>query len=144
MEYDPLVRVAFCPLLFAANGGQFTPLGLPIFDPREYVSEEDPERGLGGDEVYYSPRGKCDEPWDCGTCPLMRQWIEGKLSEGWDVNWECIGCVKASQRLDKDADLERQLPGFFQGTDHPSLTGCSSCGCRSSFLQLVLRRPRST
>lgn len=156
MEYDPLARVAFCPLLFAANGGRFGTLGLPIFNPREYVPDESLEMGLGGDEFGSTPRGRCDEPWDCGVCPYMRQWIEGKQHEGWEIGWECTRCLRDSARLERrNPNVERQLAGFYQSgrqprspndpyydRDRPPLAGCTACGEESSFLQLVLRRAR--
>lgn len=155
MEHDPLVKVAFCPILFGANGGQFTTLGLPIFDPREYVTEEE-DMGLGGDDGS-TPGGNCDEPWDCGVCMYMRQWIEGIQREGWSVGWECLRCVTDSWKYERrNKEVERMLPGFFQSGRHPDrssedpkydrdrppLSGCTSCGTETSFLQLILRRAR--
>lgn len=121
------VRVAFCPILFEANGGQLTSGGLPVLD---------------GAAV----RGRCDTAYDCGQCGLLH----AKLPQSHDtqVGWECIPCLTQTK------DVPRLLPGFYQSgrdpttieghpdfdPDRPTLPGCTRCGAQSSFLQLVIRR----
>lgn len=123
MEYP--VQVAFCPLLFAHNGGQFSENGKPIFS---------------GEDI----RGSCDEGYDCGDCLIMQAWLDQLQTEGWKYGWECLMCLSTTK------DTPRQLPGHFQegrseiqeGEDRPSVPGCTGCGWESSFLQLVLRRTK--
>lgn len=126
------IRVAFCQIFFGANGGQFTELGNPIF----YSTDEMDD---GGAPV----RGKCDRPYDCGTCPYMGQWVEGLQAQGWIIGWECYHCLKLTK------ETPRLLPGFYQTgripnptlDDQPELLeGCTRCGWETSFLQLVLRK----
>jgi hypothetical protein len=144
---DHPVRVAFCPILFGSNGGRFSEKGLPIF-------EEKDEDGL-------SPRGKCDAPHDCGSCGLLTAWVNGFVAAGWTIGWECDRCIKATDREDYEAHMQRLLPGYYQSgrdtndvnpfpdipnydnsdPDRPGLLGCTRCGWQSSFLQLVMRRP---
>lgn len=128
------VRVAFCPLLFARNGGAFDSRGLPIFN--------DPDAEDG-----FPARGKCDRAYDCGLCPLLGEWVEARQSEGWSVGWECSDCLQFSYLFERNNhEVERLLPGFYQaGRKHDPetpLEGCTSCMKETSFLQLVLRRAR--
>lgn len=128
------VRVAFCQFLFARNGGTFDSRGLPIFN--------DPDAEDG-----FPARGKCDRAYDCGYCPLLREWVEARQVEGFDVGWECDECLKISYTCERNnPEVERVLPGFYQSgrRDDPETTleGCTSCRKESSFLQLILRRPR--
>ena len=131
------VRLAFCPILFGKNGGQFDDKGLPVFATRQ-------------DKAV---RGRCDEAFDCGTCPFLSEWVAVQVNNGWSVGWECQGCLKGSKKLDEVAGIKRILPGYYQAgrkpyppdhqdhdTDRPALEGCTVCGYESSFLQLVLRR----
>jgi hypothetical protein len=136
---DHPVRVAFCRIFFGANGGQFDALGRPIF----HNVEED----------GFPIRGKCDKPFDCGTCSYLGQWILVLNGQGWQVGWECNKCLRDTEKQDK-AELQRSLPGFYQSGRHSSLTpkdadydsdqppldGCTRCGWETSFLQLVLRK----
>jgi hypothetical protein len=145
---DP-VRLAFCPILFGANGGQFDARGKPLF-----------EEGV---------RGTCDMPFDCGQCPHMSRWLQVCVDQGWVVGWECQACLKNEEpQLGEDGNWEafreerrrlresRKIPGFYQSgrdptlspddpaydKDRPGLAGCTSCGFQSSLLQLVLRKPK--
>lgn len=127
------VRMAFCPILFAANGGTFDEKGLPIFnqqDKRTWVA------------------GKCSKPHDCGECSLLHEWVNGLMAQGWTVGWECIHCLKET----KAEGDKRILPGFYQASrfrgapenyveaePKKAIAGCTRCGWGSSFLQLVLR-----
>lgn len=121
MEYP--VQVAFCPLLFAHNGGQFQENGKPKFM---------------GEDI----RGSCDDPHDCGNCMIMQSWLVQLKAEGWVIGWECLKCLSETK------EIPRKLPGFFQegrlevleGDEKPAVPGCTSCGWESFFLQLVLRR----
>jgi hypothetical protein len=110
------VKVAFCPIYFGSNGGQFTPLGKPIFD------QADPSDG--GIPI----RGLCDRPYDCGTCPHMHQWVQIQQANGWTVGWECFGCLKPKEK-------DRVLPGFYHSGN------CTKCNSEGIVLQLVLRKP---
>lgn len=135
---DP-ARVAFCPILFAKNGGQFDNLGRP-FTPTSV------ERA----------RGKCDVAHDCGVCPLLGEWVNARIAEGWTVGWECVECLKRDVPVGKTADPNvRIVPGFFQSSRNRwmpdeweevepkvPLEGCTNCGWGSMLLQLVLRRER--
>lgn len=131
------VRVAFCKILFAKNGGTFTQTGLPIM-----------QKGV---------RGKCNRAFDCGSCPHMQEWITAQVQkEGWDWGWECGKCLRETRATDEAQNIERAVQGFFQSgrrkdltpddpdydSDLPGLEGCTRCGWESSFLQLVLRRQR--
>jgi hypothetical protein len=141
------VRVAFCKILFAENGGRFTENGLP-------VSDED-------------IRGLCDIAWDCASCTYLNTWVELLNAEGWESGWECALCLQRTRKADASLGVERVLPGFYSAgksaiispddsdfdPDLPSLAGCTHicppdaehsesyvCGWQSSFLQLILRR----
>ena len=121
-------RTAFCPVLFGANGGRFDENGLPIFQrKRELVV-----------------RGRCSDAYDCGTCPHLTAWLGYQTGAGWQVSWECVECIKQTDRPDEEIGLERRTPGFYQeGTNETAskgLPGCMRCGWESLFLQLVLRR----
>jgi hypothetical protein len=144
---DHPIRVAFCPILFAVNGGRFTDKGLPIFQEK--------------DEDGYSPRGKCDRAFDCGVCPHLTAWVNQFAVAGWSVGWECNACLKNTAKSDAEERLDRLLPGYYQSgrdpddenpfpempgfdnkdADRPPLHGCTRCGWQSSFLQLIMRRP---
>lgn len=131
------VRVAFCKILFGAMGGRFTLTGLPDFSDKEHV-----------------PLGNCDRAYDCGVCQLLQNWLAYLASQGWTWGWECDACLKATERSDRDAGLQRQVQGYYQAgrkrdlspddpnydPDQPALEGCTRCGWESSFLQLVIRR----
>jgi hypothetical protein len=117
-------RSAFCLLLFGSNGGQFDELGRPIF------------RGQ---------LGTCGRAFDCGTCPLMREWMLKLAQDGWEWGWECDQCLKNTFDTDHAREVERILPGYYQSSqpddeDHPPIEGCTRCGWQTSFLQLILRR----
>ena len=131
---------SFLAILFGANGGQFTPdTHLPI------MHQEVGDFGI---------RARCSRPWDCGTCSLMRKWIEARQAQGWFSGWECSDCLKRTAKFDLgDGGGGRELPGFYQAgrrayppddlnydADRPGLLGCTRCGFETSFLQLVLRR----
>lgn len=131
---DRPVKVAFCKLLYAANGGEFNKLGLPI-------------------KGKVRVRGRCDAAYDCVSCPLMMEWLALTQSQGWRSGWECLKCL--SDTRDEDLAIGvRELPGFFSAgrspdlspededfdPDRPILWGCTRCGWESSFLQLVLRK----
>ncbi len=124
-------RVAFCPLLFAENGGEFTENNKPIFkmDARTYV------------------RGKCDEAYDCGECNILIRWCEKRAAEGYHIGWECVHCLKETKAV------LRWLPGFYESSRYRGLPedwvlveperrldGCTRCGFGTPLLQLVLRR----
>jgi hypothetical protein len=143
------VKTAPCPLLFAANGGRFNQLGLPVFNTTA-LDPNDPEDA-------YVAATNCDRAYDCGVCPLLIQWIDARIAEGWNIGWECTKCLNDSFTFERDnPDVERKLAGYYQAgrdpmltpddedydPDRPPLTGCTSCGWGSSFLQLVLRRQR--
>lgn len=133
---DQPVRAAFCPLYFAANGGTFTPAGLPILD------NENPVRGL------------CDIAFDCGVCGHLHAWL-ARIEKDWSPGWECDACVKVTYRTDpkgrvltgfyqsgrdQEDDPHEHLPGFDNSDpDNPPLAGCTRCGWQTSLLQLVLR-----
>lgn len=144
------LKTAACPLLFAASGGRFTPLGLPVVGGVVVLDTEDvdPDHNRAASIL-------CDEAYDCGTCPLLRQWVATEAQQGWSIGWECSNCLKETFRRERDDPaLERKLPGFYQAgrdvapdhedydPDNPPLAGCTRCGWGSSFLQLVLRRQR--
>lgn len=132
------VRVAFCPIYFGSNGGQFDSLGKPIFSKR--------------DEDGFPARGKCDRPFDCGTCPYLGQWVLNLQAQDWEIGWECEKCLKDTKKEDTDKNI-RFLPGFYQAgrskdlkpedsdydPDRPPLEGCTRCGWETSFLQLIIR-----
>jgi hypothetical protein len=132
------VQVAFCPLLFAYNGGQFTKLGKPIFV---------------GEDI----RGTCDKAFDCDDCRVMEAWLATLKAQDWVHGWECLACLRETK------EQSRSLPGYYQSgrseklcvpeidpidkqyvenpdEDKPTVQGCTRCGWQSSFLQLVLRR----
>lgn len=137
------IRVAFCPVYYGANGGAFDDRGRPTWKTED--AEDD----------GYPIRGKCDRPFDCGTCPYLHQYVVSLEKQGWTISWECVHCLKETKRLDDEAHQERSLPGFYQSgrpqvpedhpdydSDQPPLGGCVRCGWASSFLQLVLRRAK--
>lgn len=135
------VQVAFCLIYFGANGGTFDELGRPIFKER--------------DEDGFPVRGKCDRPFDCGTCHHLGKWVLELQSQGWDIGWECYQCLKDTKKTDTEEN-QRFLPGHYQAgrkqdlkeedqdydPDQPPLEGCTRCGWSTSFLQLVLRRKK--
>jgi len=107
------VKIAFCPIYFEANGGQYTDKGTPIF-----------KEGL---------RGVCSDAFDCRDCPLMIRW--SKLRElHYRIGWECDKCLKDTFREDKKHKITRWLPAFY----HSGI--CTQCGYQRTFLQLILRR----
>jgi hypothetical protein len=117
------IKTAFCPLYFSAHGGRFTEKGVPIFD------ENIP--------------GLCDRAFDCGTCSLMTKMVSEVV--GWQLGWECDKCLKETFQEDKDGEVKRWLPGFFQSSEPDSKEysgGCTRCGWHTSFLQIILRRHR--
>ena len=135
------VRVAFCPIYYGANGGLFDERGVPMEDP-------------DAEETVHT-RGKCDRPFDCGTCPYLHQWVGKLASQGMGIAWECIACLKQTKKMDKESGVIRFIPGYFQAgrppvpeghpdydKDNPPLAGCTRCGWESSFLQLIIRRRR--
>lgn len=131
------VRVAFCPLLFARNGGTFDSRGLPIFNDPEETKEDS----------VFPARGKCDQACDCGLCPLLQVWVEARQVEGFNVGWECSECLQVSWEYERrNPEVQRVLPGYYQSgrknDPEAALDGCTSCGKETSFLQLVLRRAR--
>jgi hypothetical protein len=143
------VKTAPCPLFFAANGGRFNQLGMPVFRSDTF-DQNDP------DDAFVAATN-CDRAYDCGACPLLIQWIEHEVAQGWTVGWECTKCLNDSLLYERDnPDVQRRLAGFYQSgrrpeltpddedfdPDRPHLAGCTSCGWQSSFLQLVLRRQR--
>jgi hypothetical protein len=87
-DFDIPVKVAFCRLLHAANGGRFTETGLPIL-----------EEGI---------RGTCDEPYDCAACQHMQEWLRSLSSQGYSLTWECQTCLRNT------APIWRYLPGHYQ------------------------------
>lgn len=132
------VRAAFCNLLWAYNGGQFGPTGLPLF------TEVDEDGNI--------PLGTCDRAYDCSVCPLLHQWVERLVAQGWSASWECSYCLKGVKS--EVAAGRLAITGYYQAgrepvppehedhdQDQPALTGCTRCGWQTSFLQLVLRRP---
>ena len=121
------VKTAYCPLLFQRNGGKFGPRNEPIFEPNE---DEDS-----------SPMGTCSRAFDCGTCTLMTEWLNGAMT-GWTIGWECDKCLKETFELDKDSGVDRWLPGFYHSSPDENAYegGCTRCGWQTLFLNLVLRR----
>lgn len=133
------VRVAFCKILFWKNGGQFTATGLPDLSDRKRLV-----------------KGRCDKAWDCGQCTFLQEWLQLLQSQGWVWGWECDACLKATEKSDIEQNIQRLVQGFYQSgrkfttppddpnfdPDRPGLEGCTRCGWESSFLQLVIRRPR--
>lgn len=106
-------KVAFCPILFGANGGRFDSTGKPIVDG--------------------TVAGLCDSPFDCGTCPHLQAWVSKQA--GKRTRWECYQCVT------KDKTKEgRELPGFYQSAPSQGIRGCAGCGRESSLLQLVFEK----
>ena len=86
------------------------------------------------DDDEFPIRGKCDTPFDCGTCLLLQQWVQGLIGQGWEVTWECHDCLRGIKAASEAEGVEVSLPGYYQ-------TGsCSGCGYETSFLQLLLRR----
>ena len=157
------IKVAACPLLFRANGGQFTENGLPIIGGRiVHLQDEQIELDENDNPLYPEERQLfapflCDKAFDCGTCPLLHQWVAGEQASGWVVGWECWICLKDSWAYERgDPKVERNIAGFYQAgrppdlipddedydPDNPPLRGCTSCGKGRSILQLVLRRAR--
>lgn len=138
------VRVAWCPLLFARYGGAFTKSGVPIFagEKLDLDQRDGPSDGM-------PIRGKCDRGYDCGHCYVLHEWLESLVKDGWWFGWECDACLRRSEWSDKETMI-RSLPGIYQsGVQYedddryePPLDGCTNCGWQSSFLQLVLRRPK--
>lgn len=126
---DTPVRTAFCPLLFAHNGGQFID-GKPVRNGQVQILS------------------KCDAPYDCGECTLMTTWLVEQVQLGHVVGWECVRC------LEETSGISRWLPGFFQSSKYREvlgggqeliepdrlLEGCTRCDAPSIALQLVLRR----
>lgn len=94
------VKVAWCNLLFKSNGGQLNEKGAPVFR---------------SSESFHSPRGACSKAFDCGACDIMIQYLEECVSQGWDVGWECIDCLKP----DTPSGIERVLPGYYQSGRDP-------------------------
>lgn len=133
-EYDSPVRVAFCKILFAKNGGRFTDTGLPITNE--------------------GARGQCDRAYDCISCVYLEEWVQLLANDGWEIGWECDACLKNTDEHDDMTGVERRVQGFYQAgrppedppssedydPDRPALSGCTRCGWGTSFLQLVLRR----
>src|ERR1035437_8757838 len=78
---------AFCLVFFGANGGSFTPTGLPI--------------------IQEGVRGHCPEPFDCGQCSLLQGWIAERVRPNWNVSWECWECLDGKEQ-------GRLLPGYYQ------------------------------
>lgn len=140
------VRVAFCKLLFASKGGTFDEKGMPKFGELQ---------GRMLDRTVHV-RGRCDRAYDCGECPILHDWLKQLVVQGWNFGWECVTCLKNSQKPDEEHGIERRVQGFYQSgrrsdlpvvdpdydPDNPGLEGCTSCGHETSFLQLVLRRTR--
>jgi len=130
------VRAAFCKILFWKMGGTFGPTGLPIL-----------QEGV---------RGKCNRAFDCGSCSHMQDWLTLLYQQGWSWGWECDRCLRETLSEDEAQNIERRVQGFYQAgrssqrmeddpdfdPDRPGLEGCTRCGWESSFLQLVLRRPK--
>lgn len=144
------VKAAPCPLLFAANGGRFSRMGLPILGSTEL--SKDALDAISSKERPPAATAAllCDKAFDCGTCPLLHEWVAHEASQGWTASWECNGCVSH-----KEPSVHRRFAGFYQSgrggypeddyrhdPDNPPLDGCMACGCASSLLQLVLRKPR--
>jgi hypothetical protein len=130
MEDRP--SIAFCKILFGHNGGTFTAKGLPRF---------------GIDDV----RGNCDRGFDCGECSLLHEWLKVMYAQGWAWSWECDRCLRETEKANDVGEDRRFAQGFYQsgGTTQgpseisaPTLPGCTRCGWESSFLQLVLRKPK--
>lgn len=144
------VKVAFCPILYAANGGKF-------------VNGREPLHGNAVPDFKAQVRSLCDRAFDCGQCSYLHQEIARDVYKHLFKSWECAKCIKETKhRQVFDATTrqwnwvgipgERFLPGFFQAgrkkvppdhpdydPDQPALEGCQRCGHESSFLQLVLR-----
>lgn len=130
------VRVAFCKILFWKYGGQFSSTGIP--DLRAQV------------------RGKCTRAYDCGQCSFLQEWLLHLQQQGWGWGWECDRCLRETEDLDRISNIERHVQGFYQAgrkwdrtpddpdydPDRPGLEGCTRCTWESSFLQLVIRRPK--
>jgi hypothetical protein len=145
------VRVAWCKILFGANGGRFTGWGMPIF-ANEIMDVTD-----DGYVQQMPVRGKCDRAFDCIECWALNDWLKILINDGWEHGWECDKCLRETQKPDRQNNIQRQVQGIYQagrkkGTppedkwnfddDFPLLEGCTRCGWQSSFLQLVLRKPR--
>jgi hypothetical protein len=160
---DHPTKTAACPLYFRSNGGQFTPLGLPIVGGRALLREnEQVEVDAEGNPLYIEEHRVfqellCGQAFDCLSCDLLQQWIAGEVDKGWTPSWECFICLDESWRYEKDNPrVERNIAGFYHAGRDPSLApgdedydpdkrllpGCMSCGRGSSLLQLVLRRAR--
>lgn len=151
MEH-PTSKVAACPIYFGANGGRFSELGRAILESKD-------------------DRLLCGVAFDCGHCSYLAQWVEVQRANGYSVSWECDHCLRVTLKRDRRDNIERVLPGFYQagrsnldplGKDYdpdlPGLRGCTrildeddeetgqkagqECGWETSFLQLVLRRPK--
>jgi hypothetical protein len=161
------VKVAYCPLFFKSNGGQFNHLGMPIFGGRVYNYEDgneshDEELDEEGNVIQFRDpfvvASNCDRPFDCGQCELLKRWIEDRMCGGWEATWECDDCLHVwFLKYKEDPTIEWQVAGFYQSGMHPEVspddwlnydpdvpgcTGCFACGRNGTLLQLILRRPR--
>lgn len=136
-------KAAPCPLLFKKNGGEIDERGRPVFKIDK--------------KGNYPLRSLCSQAFDCGTCPLLKEYVEEETAKGYAVGWECNDCLHESFMYERrNPEVDRVLPGFFQAgsdpdlpedhkyfdPDRPPLKGCTSCGKGTSFLQLVLRKAR--
>jgi hypothetical protein len=142
MEDRP-VRVAFCKILFWKYGGSFDPSGLP-------------RKQWTGDQRRQFVRGKCSSPYDCGQCSFLQEWLTHLQQQGWGWGWECDKCLRETEDIDRSNNTDRHVQGFYQAgrkgdrtpddpdydPDRPGLEGCTRCAWESSFLQLVIRRPK--
>ena len=119
-------RVAWCNLLWTANGGKVEDNGLPILSP--YMD---------------SARGYCDRAVDCNECLLLQKFCDEQRSLGRNILWECATCAFTPA----PGEL-RAVPGYYTSllwaTNDERNTEkldpiCLRCGRESAFLQLVLR-----
>lgn len=126
---------AFCILLFGKNGGRFTDTGMPIFEKEA--------------------KGTCYRGYDCGDCTILHAWAESLKANNWELSWECDKCLRESVHEKDNESRERIATGYYQSgkaglpqedmdydQDNPWLAGCTKCGWKSSFLQLVIRRTK--
>jgi hypothetical protein len=138
------IRVAWCNLLFANNGGAVDDRLRPIRPPPEDEENKEYVRGL------------CDKAWDCGVCPILHRWVAAKTQEGWSVGWWCSDCIEAAiyplelQHGKEGSKRYLSITGYYQSgrpdyppdhknfdQDRPPIHGCTRCGKESSFLQLI-------
>lgn len=111
------VQLAFCPLLWRANGGRTDEKGKPVF---------------GGGEMT---RGVCTRAYDCDSCGHMQE--ELSHHPPGTVWWVCPACTSRLKKRSRGIGDHLHLPGFYTEGEcqNPS---CHREDKHSGFLQLIL------